>query len=118
VPADLKAAWRPRGLPGSGLLMIHGDEWFAGRDHLQYKVFMMRADRDLVFRAKGRPDVKGQVQISFYTQESKGLREIEVVIPPAEYAKMAKGVPYTLHPANGKPGYKWKVKEGLTLTRE
>ena len=41
-----------------------------------------------------------------------------VMIPAAEYAKMAKGTPYTLHPVNGKPGFAWKVKEGLTFTRE
>jgi RNA polymerase sigma factor (sigma-70 family) len=104
--------------PGDNELMIHGDEWLADRDHLQYKVFMHRADPELVFRAKGRPDVKARVEMGFITQPSQGLREIMVLIPSVEYAKMEKGTPYTLHAANGRPGYQWKVKEGLTLTRE
>jgi RNA polymerase sigma factor (sigma-70 family) len=104
--------------PGDNELMIHCDEWFPGLDHLQYKVFMYRADPELVFRAKGRADVKAQVQMGFFTSFPSGIREIMVLIPSAEYAKMAKGVPYTLHPVNGRPGYKWKVKEGLTFTRE
>ena len=41
-----------------------------------------------------------------------------MVIPSAEHAKMARGVAYTLHPANGKKGYEWKVNEGVKLTRD
>ena len=104
--------------PGDNELMIHCDEWFPDLDHLQYKVFMYRADPELVFRAKGRADVKAQVQMGFFTSFPSGIREIMVLIPSAEYAKMEKGVPYTLHPVNSKPGYAWKVKEGLTFTRE
>ena len=40
-----------------------------------------------------------------------------VVIAAAEYAKMAVGVAYSLQPANGRKGYEWKVRDGLTLTR-
>jgi hypothetical protein len=31
---------------------------------------------------------------------------------------MAAGVAYTLHPVNGKPGFAWKVNEGVTVTRK
>jgi hypothetical protein len=55
--------------------------------------------------------------MNFYTQRSKGLCELEVVVPPAEYAKMAKDVAYTLHPVNGTKGYEWTVCDGVTLTR-
>jgi hypothetical protein len=103
---------------GAVRLFIHGDEWWdnAG-DYLQYRVFLQRVDRHLVFRAKGHPDVKGEVMQSFFTNASAKQREIEVAIPPAEYARMVKGVAYTLHPVNGVAGYAWKVKEGLTVTR-
>jgi hypothetical protein len=99
-------------------LFIHGDEWWedAG-DSLQYKVFLQQVDRHLLFRAKGQPDVRGEVMMSFFTHASTKLREIEVVIPREEHAKMAKGVPYTIHPVNAVPGYEWGVKEGLTITR-
>ncbi len=73
TPEALKnqPGWQPD--PNAGRLMIHGEEWFAGRDHLQYKEFMRRADTAIVFRAKGH---------------------------------------------KGKPGYTWKVKDRLTITRE
>jgi hypothetical protein len=111
---------RPQWQPSSrgGRLMIHGQEWFPGRDHHQYKEFMRRVDPAMVFRARGHKDVKGSMQMSFFTWESKDLREIEVLIPPEEFAKMVKGVAYTIHPVNGKSGYTWKVKDGLTITRE
>jgi hypothetical protein len=56
--------------------------------------------------------------MDFFTQHSRNLCELEVVIPAAEYAKMARGVAYTLHPINGRKGYEWRVRDALTLTRE
>jgi hypothetical protein len=102
-----------------GRFFIHGEEWFdnAG-DYLQYKLFMRRADRNFVLRAKDHPDVPCQLSRGFVTRKSAELRELEVIIPAAEFAKMAKGVAYTLHPANGKKGYEWKVRDGVTLTRD
>ncbi len=41
---------------------------------------------------------------------------MEVLIPAADFAGMAAGVPYTLHPANRANGYVWKVRPGLTVT--
>jgi hypothetical protein len=104
--------------PRDGRFFVHCVEWLedAG-DYLQYKLFMRRADTSFVLRAKGQPDVSCQISMSFYTQHSRNLCELEVIIPAAEYAKMATGVAYTLHPANGKKGYEWKVREGVKLTR-
>jgi hypothetical protein len=103
---------------GAGRLFIHGEEWLqdAG-DHLQYKAFMRRADGDFVLKAKDRPDVKARLEGSFYTQTSAKLRELEVIIPPKEFAKMAPGVAYTLHPRNQSKSHTWGVRDGLTLTR-
>jgi hypothetical protein len=117
APAEIRALrWeRPA---GSGRFFVHGDEWHdnAG-DYLQYKLFMRRSDPTFILRAQGQPDLSCQVTMSFFTNASQRLRELEVLIPPADYARMAKGVPYTLHAVNGKNGYEWQVKGGLTLTR-
>jgi hypothetical protein len=103
---------------GSGRFLVHCDEWLENAgDYLQYKLFMRRADRGFVLRAKDKPDVRCEVSMNFYTNRSQGLCELEVVIPPAEYQKLAKDVAYTLHPVNGTKGYEWAVKEGVTLTR-
>jgi hypothetical protein len=104
---------------GDGRLFLHGEEWFENAgDYLQYKLFMRRADRNFLLRAKGRPNVACQLSMGFVTRASQNLRELEVLIPAADFAKMARGVPYTLHPANAKKGYTWKVRDGLTVTRE
>lgn len=55
--------------------------------------------------------------LSFWTWAKENLREIEVIIPSDEFKKMAKGVPYTLHPVNANPRYQWKVRKGVTITR-
>jgi hypothetical protein len=106
------------GMDGSPRFFVHGDEWWddAG-DYLQYKVFMQQVDREFVLRAKDRPDVKATLTMSFFTQASTKLREMEVAIPKEEYAKMVKGAAYTLHPVNGVKGYEWKVKEDVKLTK-
>jgi hypothetical protein len=105
--------------PGDGRFFVHGEEWFeSAGDHLQYKLFRRRCDPSFVLRAKGRPDVPCQMSFGFVTWQSAKLREMEVLISAGEYAKMVKGVAYTLHPVNGKKGYEWKVRDGVTLTRE
>jgi hypothetical protein len=103
---------------GSGRFFVHCQEWFEGAgEYLQYKLFLLRADPGLVLRAKGRPEVACRISKNFYTYASRKLCELEVIIPPAEYAKMAEGVEYTLQPANGKQEYRWEVGQGVMLTR-
>jgi hypothetical protein len=103
---------------GSGRFFIHGEEWLENAgDYLQYKLFMRRSDRNLVLRAKGQEDVSCQITMNSCSDSSANLRELEVIIPKAEYDKMAKGVAYTLHPLNDKKEYAWKVRDGVTLTR-
>jgi hypothetical protein len=109
-------ARRPK--EGEGHLYLHADEWFADRGKMQYVAFLKQVDRNFVFRAKGQPDVRGHVQHSFWSDGSVNLREILLVVPKGEYARMAKGVAYTIHPVNATAGHQWKVKDGLTITRE
>jgi hypothetical protein len=105
--------------PGSGRFFVHCEEWLDNAGgYLQYKVFMRRSDRSFVLRAKDQPDVSCEISMNFFTLNSRNLRELEVIIPAADYAKMTKGVSYTLHPLNGKKGYEWKVRNGLSVTRE
>ncbi len=105
--------------PGAGRFYFHAEEWFADAgDYLQYKPFLAKADPNFVLKAPGQPDVKCKLTLGFLTLASQQVREFEILIPPAEFAKMATGADYTLHPLNANPDLKWKVKEGLTLRRE
>jgi hypothetical protein len=113
APAPIREAF---GKGGPGRLMLHTDEWFDDADYPQYKTFMKRADPAFVLRAAGRADVRGAASAGFYTHRSAGLREIEVVIAPEEYRKLAAGVPYTLHPVNGTPGFVWGVRGPVSVT--
>jgi Transglutaminase-like superfamily len=119
TPDDLRqSAARHTAADGSPRFFIHGDEWWddAG-DYLQYKVFMQQVDRQFVLRAKDQPEVKATVTMSFFTNASTKLREMEVAIPKEEYAKMVKGVTYSLNPVNGVKGYEWRVKEDVRLSK-
>ncbi|HEV3343634.1 MAG TPA: transglutaminase domain-containing protein [Pirellulales bacterium] len=116
APAEVRGSKTADG--GAGRFFVHGQEWLddAG-DYLQYKLFMRRADRSFTLQAPGQPDVSGRVSMNFHTWRSRNLCELEVVIAPSEFATMTTGVAYTLHPANGKQGYEWKVGDGVTLIR-
>jgi hypothetical protein len=118
APAEIRQLrWSKE--PGSGRFFVHCEEWLqdAG-DYLQYKRFMRHSDRNFVLKAERRPDVPCRVSMNFVTQLSRNLCELEVAIAAAEFAKMAKGVDYTVHPANGTKGYAWKVREGVKLMRD
>jgi hypothetical protein len=105
--------------PGAGRLWLHGKEWLkdAG-DYFQYKLFLSRADKAFVLRAKGQEEVKCHLSTVYVTLQSQNLREMELIISAADFAKMAKGVAYTLQPVNSVADYSWKVQDGLTIIRE
>ena len=56
--------------------------------------------------------------MSFTTSSTENLCEMELVVPAEEYSKMAKGVAYTLQPINAVKEYLWKVRDGLSLSRQ
>jgi hypothetical protein len=101
----------------AGHLWVHGDEWFADRNYQQYRRFLSRADGNFVLRAKGHPDVKAHFAGPYVTAPADNVREMEIVIPPEEYARMARRVAYTIHPVNANGEYRWRVAAGVTVTR-
>jgi hypothetical protein len=101
--------------PGGARFFVHCREWF---ENLQYRLFLSLADKNFILRAEGHPDVPCRLSTTFFTSRSRDLRELEMVIAPAEFAKMAKGVAYTLHPVNAAKDYTWKVRDGLAITRQ
>ncbi len=105
--------------PESGRLFVHVEEWLddAG-DYLQYKPFLEKADHQFVLRSPGKPDVRCQASKSFLTLGSQKLREFEIVIPPAEFAKMAMRTAYRLSVVNpSKEECHWEIPGDLSITR-
>jgi Transglutaminase-like superfamily len=118
APAQARAM-RSSAAKGGSRFFVHGAEWFQNAgDYLQYKRFMQRADKNFVLSAIGRPEIRCRVSMSFVTDSSANVRDLELIIPPEDYAKMSRGVSYTLRPLNAVPTYQWRVKEGVTLTLE
>jgi hypothetical protein len=118
TPDFIKEAKGLRTDDGAGHLFVRGEEWFKNQDHTQYKLFLTRADPNFRFRAKAQAEVKGYVSQNFFTLTSQGIRDMELIIPPKELAKMVKGVAYTIHPVNARKDYQWKVQKGVSVTRK
>jgi RNA polymerase sigma factor (sigma-70 family) len=102
---------------GEGHLYVHVKERLASQDTVQYLKFLKQTDRRFLLRAKDRPEIKGEVQFSVWSDSASGLREILLVIPKEEYAKMAPCIEYSIHPANSTAGYQWRITGGLTIRR-
>jgi hypothetical protein len=102
---------------GSRSLLIHGEEWFEDGAARQYRPFLEAAGKEFAFQADGRPDIRGRTTTSSITWHSRGLHEIEVLIPREQYARMEPGVEYTLVPRNEVPGYRWKTKGRVTIMK-
>jgi hypothetical protein len=118
APEMIKSMRRAsRGGGGSGQLFLHGEEWFDDQPWQQLKIFLQSAGKEFVFKADGSPDVHGKTTTGSCTNPAENIREIEVVIPADEYARMKPGVVYTVLPRNEVPGYEWKIKGLVTITR-
>jgi RNA polymerase sigma factor (sigma-70 family) len=103
---------------GSRSLLTHGEEWFDDESGPQYRPFLEAAGKEFLLKAEGRPDVHGRITMSSITWPSRNLREIEVLIPQEEYAKMVPGVEYALTPPSDVAGYGWKTEGRVTITRK
>jgi hypothetical protein len=100
-----------------GQFFMHGEEWFDDQPWQQLKTFLQAAGKEFLLKAEGQADVIGRVTTGSCTSPSENLREIQVIIPREEYAKMTPGVAYELLPRNEVPGYTWKTKGQVTITR-
>ncbi len=101
---------------GSGQLLIHGDEWIDGEPWQQYKVFLLAAGKEFLFQADGHADVQGRTTMGSIVGRTD--HELIIAIPPEEFAKMVPGVEYTLKPRNEVPGYAWKTKGRVAITKK
>jgi Transglutaminase-like superfamily len=118
APAQTREAKTTDQPAGTARLWLHGEEWWddAG-DYLQYKKFLGRADKEFVLKADGHPEVKCRLSGLYITLRSQKIRDMELVIPPAEFAKMAQDVSYGLQPVNPQANYRWKVNGNLSISR-
>ena len=116
TPAQVRDSGGSTASSGAGRLWLHGREWFedAG-DYLQYKIFLGRVDDQFVLRAQGHESLKCRLSSLYVTQNLRKYARWELIIPPGEFMKMAKGVAYTLEAVNSKPRYKWKSTRALPL---
>jgi hypothetical protein len=101
---------------GGDIVFMHGEEWITDGPTMQYRPFIERADPNFILRANGKPEVRAKA-VGSIGGGSDGVREVILIIPKEALAKMAVDVPYTFHPANSRPGYQWRVRDGVTITR-
>jgi hypothetical protein len=116
APAQVRAIQKDAGQ--AGRFWVHGLEWFGDVSYVQYKQFMQRADKNFTLSADGHPEIHCRLSMSYVTDSNANVRDMEIVIAPEDFAKMAKRVRYSLRAVNGVKDYQWRVKEGVTLSLE
>lgn len=79
--------------------------------------FYEAVDRTFVLRARGREDIPARGIHKCWLDNTRDLKEFILRIEPADFARMEPGVEYELACPGGDVGLRWKVRDGLKLTR-
>jgi hypothetical protein len=113
------AEWARDLFDGQGDFIITIEEWMAGQNHRQLDAFAKNAAFRFVLRAAGHEDI---LIAEEYSQGncSSGQGDFQgfvVGLPPAESAKLARGIAYALVPVEQGDEYIWEVRDGVHLVR-
>ncbi len=104
---------------GRGHFIITIEEWMEGQDHRQLDAFCENAGFEFLLRADGRDDVRVTSANSYGTC-SGGHGDFQcfvVSLKPPQLDQVARGVEYTLTPAEPRAEHMWRVKDGVRLIR-
>ena len=100
-----------------GHIVVHVDEAIADEGIGQYAEFYAQASKDFVLRASGHADVRAKATRGYWVDAKSDLREFYIHVAPGEFARMARGVTYSIVPRDATSEYRWKVVQGVALTR-
>lgn len=70
-----------------------------------------KLEKVFFFRAEGQPEVRAMAERGYWSSECY------VRIPVEEYTKMKAGIAYRIVPAGAEGEYRWKVADGVTISR-
>ena len=93
------------------------DESRDGEGAPQFAEFFERADRRLVLRAAGVPDVHAEVLQSWWVDPRREVAEFYVRIPALEFDKMRPGKRYELVARNEGARSRWNVADGVAIRK-
>jgi hypothetical protein len=100
---------------GPNYLMLHVTDQPMARNYRLLKEFMRRAGREITLSAPGKPPVTAQVTLGSVTS-SPDVCEVYLLVPPEQFAKLDRGLAYTLKPPAEKDGYAWSFAKELSVT--
>jgi hypothetical protein len=96
-------------------LLAHVKEW-RGWDAL--KAFTQDVDQRFLLEAGGQSPLALTSSTGGVTNQSGSIRWVVIPLDASHQSTLARGTSYTLRPRNEKPPLKWKVVDGLTVTRK
>jgi hypothetical protein len=102
----------------AGHLVAHVAECTPGEGVSQYADFYSGVDKDFLLQADGHEDVPLHAIRSYWVDSSKDIHDFYLRIEPRDVPRMELGVVYRLVARNEKPGFRWAVDDGITLTRD
>jgi hypothetical protein len=76
------------------------------------KAIYPKLDKEFQLTADGHPPVRARAARGYWNTECY------IHIPADEFARMERGVPYKLSPTSQASEYRWKVDDGVRITRE
>lgn len=84
--------------------------WHTSFDNL--KAIYPKLAKEFLLTADGHPPVRARAERGYWNTECY------IRIPADEFAKMEREVPYKLSPTSQTSEFRWKVDDGVRITRE
>ena len=117
-PRTIGADWHGAQDPKAGHVMVHVDECRQDEGHTQYTRFHQGVDKRFRLRAEGHPILHVTSLQCYWSGVPGGGSEFYLRIDKSGFAKMKKGVHYTLEPMNSTDIYRWRVGQVVRIIRE
>src|SRR5262249_2479690 len=115
---DRKLDTQLGGSRDSGYFVAHIEEVPDAKDSAQdFLDYFDSVGKEFVLRAKGRADVRARALMKYWIDGGRHLNDFILEIEPGEFARMERGVAYGLVWSGEGDGLRWKIGDGVTLTR-
>ncbi len=105
-------------LDTTGHLIVHVSSDFPPDGEAGVAEFFAGVGKDFVLRARGKDDIPVRAMRGYWLNSDRDLKEFYLRIEPADFARMKKGVEYSLAWVEAEGSFSWRVEDGVGITRD
>ena len=108
----------PREARRSGAdIMLAIRERFSAETMDSYSRFVEKAGSEFILRTTDRPDVRVRLADTRMVYGKAAFSGVWVTVAPEDREKIARGIPYSIHPVVREGRYRWTFQSGVSVTK-